>query len=79
MSEVNLADAKANLSALVEQVLAGDSVDILRRGKLVARLTKASKPRKRIDSKRLHALTSRLPRQPDSGDLVRSMRNSDRY
>ena len=79
MSEVNLADAKANLSALVEQVLAGDSVDILRRGKLVARLTAPSKPRKRIDSKRLQALTSRLPRQPDAGDLVRSMRDSDRY
>jgi prevent-host-death family protein len=79
MSEVNLADAKANLSALVEQVLAGESIDILRRGKLVARLTGASKPRRRIDSKRLRALSSRLPRQPDAGDLVHSMRDDDRY
>lgn len=79
MSEVDLADAKANLSALVEQVLAGDSVDILRRGKLVARLTAAARPRKRIDSKRLRALTSRLPRQSSASDLVRSMRDRDRY
>jgi antitoxin (DNA-binding transcriptional repressor) of toxin-antitoxin stability system len=79
VSEVSLADAKASLSVLVEQVPAGDPVDILRGGKIVARLTAASRPRKRIDSRRLKTLTSHLPRQPGAGDFVRSMRDSDRY
>jgi hypothetical protein len=34
---INLADAKARLSELVDRVEAGDTIDILRRGKRVAR------------------------------------------
>ena len=45
MEVINLADAKAHLSRLVEQVEAGDSIDITRRGKPVARLTAVNKPR----------------------------------
>jgi antitoxin (DNA-binding transcriptional repressor) of toxin-antitoxin stability system len=79
VTEINLADAKSTLSALVEQVLAGGTVDILRRGKAVARLTAVSTQRKRIDASRLRALTAGLPRQSDSADFVRSMREDDRY
>lgn len=79
MTEINLADAKSTLSALVEQVLAGGTVDILRRGKAVARLTAVSTQRKRIDASRLRAFTAGLPRQSDSADFVRSMREHDRY
>ena len=50
MNAINLAEAKAHLSELVDRVEAGESIDITRRGKAVARLTTVAKPRKRIDS-----------------------------
>jgi prevent-host-death family protein len=68
------------LSALVDRVEAGDSIDITRRGKPVARLSAVARPRKRIDEDALRALTAGMPPQtPDAADLVRSMRDSDRY
>jgi prevent-host-death family protein len=80
MATVNLADAKAHLSALVDRVEAGESVDITRRGKAVARLAAIPRPRKPVDVGRLRALTDNLPPQAESAvDLVRAMRDSDRY
>lgn len=80
MDIINLADAKAHLSELVDRVEAGDSIDITRRGKPVARLTAATSPRKRIDPALLRSLTATLPPQTQSAtDLVRSMRDDDRY
>ena len=80
MDAINLADAKAHLSELVDRVEAGDSIDITRRGKPVARLTAAAPPRKRIDAAWLESVTAVIPLQSQSaGDLVRSMRDSDRY
>ncbi|MER2193832.1 type II toxin-antitoxin system Phd/YefM family antitoxin [Methylobacterium brachiatum] len=80
MDAITLADAKAQLSALVERVEAGDSIEITRRGKPVARLTAVTKPRKPIDLALLQALTAAMPPQSESAvDLVRSMRDSDRY
>jgi prevent-host-death family protein len=79
MTAISLADAKAHLSELVDRVEAGDSVDITRRGKPVARLTAASRPRKPIDAALLGALTrSMRPQNQDAADLVRSMRDADR-
>ena len=80
MDAINLADAKAHLSALVERVEAGDSIDITRRGKPVARLTAVTKPRKPIDAALLQSLTATMPPQTENAaDLVRGMRDSDRY
>ena len=80
MATVNLADAKAHLSELVDRVQAGDTIDITRRGRPVARLTAAARPRKRIDLAMLEALTAAMPLQDESAsDLVRSMRDGDRY
>lgn len=80
METVNLADAKAHLSKLVDRVEAGDSVDITRRGKRVARLTAVAKARKRIDAALLQSVTAAMPPQPESAsDLIRSMRDGDRY
>jgi prevent-host-death family protein len=77
---VKLADAKAHLSELVDRVEAGDTIDITRRGKPVARLTAAVRPRKRIDMGMLRGLTASMPSQAlDAADLVRSMRDGDRY
>jgi prevent-host-death family protein len=80
MVAINLADAKAHLSELVDRVEAGDSIDITRRGKPVARLTAVARPRKRVDATLLRALTANMLPQADGGaDLVRSMRDGDRY
>jgi prevent-host-death family protein len=80
MDTVSLADAKAHLSELVDRVEAGDSIDITRRGKRVARLTAVARPRKPIDRAMLEGLTAGMPPQmQDAADLVRSMRDGDRY
>ncbi len=80
MATVNLAEAKAHLSELINQVEAGETIDILRRGKLVARLVPAASPRKPIDIEALRKLTEGMPVQAESGgDFVRRMRDEDRY
>ena len=80
MDAVNLADAKAHLSELVDRVVQGDRIEITRRGKPVARLTGAAAPRKPIDATTLAAFTAGLAPQTQSAeDLVRSMRDGDRY
>lgn len=80
MGTINLADAKARLSELVDRIEAGDSIDITRRGKPVARLTAAAGPRRRIDAALLRSLTATMPPQTRSAaDLVRSMRDDDRF
>ena len=80
MDTINLADAKAHLSELVDKVEAGDTVEILRRGKPVARLTPADRPRKPVNVARLRALTDQMPFQTEpAADFVRRMRDEDRY
>jgi len=80
MVDVNLADAKAQLSALVKRAEAGESVRITRRGKPVAYLTAAIPPRKPIDVEALRAASAKIPFQSESaGDFIRRMRDEDRY
>ena len=79
MNPVNLAVAKAHLSELIDRVEAGDSIDITRRGKPVARLTTVSTPRKAVDAALLQSLTAGMPPQTQpAADLVRSMCDGDR-
>ncbi len=79
MNAVNLADAKAHLSELVDRVEAGDSIEITRRGKPVARLSSVARPRQRIDASLLQAMTAIMPQTQGAADLVRTMRDGDRY
>lgn len=80
MTNVNIAEAKARLSELVELAAKGDLVCITRRGKPVAQITALGKRAKPIDLKALHALTDSMPLQDESGgDFVRRMRDEDRY
>jgi prevent-host-death family protein len=79
VNAINLADAKAHLSELVTRVEAGDSIDITRRGKAVARLTAVTGPRKRIDAAQLRTLTAAMRPSESAAELVRSMRDGDRY
>ena len=80
MDAISLADAKAHLSELVDRIAAGDSIEITRRGKPVARLTAVAKPRQPIDAALLQAFTATMPPQAETAAaLVRSMRDGDRY
>lgn len=80
MDAINLSDAKARLSELIDRVEAGETVEIRRRGKTVARLVPAPPPRKPLDIEALRRLTASMPYQEQSaGDFVRAMRDSDRY
>jgi prevent-host-death family protein len=49
MKHVSLADAKARLSELVTHAESGETVEITRRGKVVARLVPAEITRPKID------------------------------
>lgn len=80
MNSVNLADAKARLSELVERAAAGEPVRITRRGKPVAQLSAIEVRRKRINPTALRAVTGGMPAQPrPARDFIRRMRDDDRY
>jgi prevent-host-death family protein len=80
LKTVNLADAKAHLSELVERAAAGEAVCITRRGKAVAQITAVNTPRKLIDRAALRAMTDAMPVQPQTArDFTRRMRDDDRF
>jgi len=75
---INLAQAKAQLSHLIELVEAGEEVTITRRGRAVARLVGERAVRQSLPS--LTQLRAMQPMQPESaGGFVRELRESDRY
>ena len=81
MNAVNLSDAKARLSELVERAEAGEDVTILRRGRAVARITAVDRPRKPLDIEALRALTGKMKPYVDAEGLsfVERMRQDDLY
>jgi prevent-host-death family protein len=80
MDSYSLADAKARLSELIGKVEAGETVEITRRGKPVARVMPLDKPLKPIDWDALARLRARLPIQEEgAGAFVRRMRDDARY
>ena len=77
MDSYSVADAKARFSEVVERAEAGETVEITKRGKLVARVVPVVQPRKPIDVDALERLSARLPVQKQSAvDLIREMRDS---
>jgi prevent-host-death family protein len=77
MDAVNLSDAKARLSDLVDRAEAGEEVTILRRGRPVAKIVAIEKPRKPIDLEALRALRAKMPMSDVSGvEIIREMRDS---
>jgi len=77
---VSVAEAKAHLSELIADAEAGETVVITRRGEPVAELRARRRPKGKIDWGWLREATAKIPYSPtDSGDLVREMRNDDRY
>ncbi len=80
MKTVNLAEAKSHLSELVKETAAGEPVCITRRGKPIAQITALDRPRKRIDTSALRAMTDATPKQRESaGEFMRRMRDAERY
>jgi prevent-host-death family protein len=80
VSRINLADAKAHLSELVERAAAGEAVEILRRGKAVAKIVAADRPRKAVMLAALKAVTDAAPRQADGArKFMRRIRDDARY
>lgn len=80
MKTVNLAEAKAKLSELVTEVANGETVEITRRGKPVARLVASTPARKPIDIEKIWAVTRTMTMQSESaGEFMRKLRDTDRY
>ncbi|HEX8363962.1 MAG TPA: type II toxin-antitoxin system prevent-host-death family antitoxin [Allosphingosinicella sp.] len=84
MGAVNLSDAKARLSELVERAEGGEEVTITRRGKPVAKIVAIEKPRNRLDMEALSALRAltakmQIYEDPDGLSFVERMRREDRY
>jgi len=74
MSTINVADAKAHLSELLDRVEAGEEVVITRRGKAIARLSSVEPTRQPLVS--LADLRSSLPTVTKrSADVVRELRD----
>jgi prevent-host-death family protein len=80
VERINLSDAKAHLSGLIDRVERGEQIEILRRGKPAARLVPtliAPKSKKPFDWDELDRLTSNMTPQTESaGDFMRRLRDS---
>jgi prevent-host-death family protein len=76
MVTVNLAQAKAHLSELLDKVEAGEEVTITRHGRAVARIHPVSRPKHppRLDD--LAAFRARMPQlRRSSAELLREARD----
>lgn len=79
-TQVNLADAKAQLSELTERAAAGEEVIITKRGRAIARLSSAQRPRQAIDRDALKRLTDSQPKQEEStASFIQRVRKETRY
>ena len=75
MVTVNLAQAKARLSELLDRVEAGQEVLITRRGKAVAHLSAAVRPRKPLPLQELAGFREAMPRlRRPAAELLREAR-----
>lgn len=80
MSNINLAEAKARLSELVDRAAAGERIVITKRGKPVLEMVKPRSAPQRIDLKTLRRLTAGLPRQKQgAAKALRELRDQARY
>ncbi len=76
MSTVSVAQAKAHLSHLLDQVEAGEEIVITRHGQPVARISPVEKPKHPVKS--LSQFRSRMPHwRKSSAELLRDMRDEE--
>jgi len=80
VERINLADAKAHLSELVTRASQGEEIEIVRRGKTVARLLPPEPALEPFDFDALRQMTDAMSLQEEgAGDLVRRMRDGSPY
>ena len=80
MTSINIADAKARLSELVELASTGERVIITKRGKPVLELSRPQALPKRIDLAQLRAHSKGMPRQKQgAAEVMREIRDAARY
>ncbi len=80
MGAFSIAEAKAQLSAIVEMVERGESVTITKRGKPVVKMVPANAPpvKPKMDLDELRAIRATLPRMKISSvDIIRKMRDGN--
>ncbi len=76
MLTVNLAQAKARLSELLDKVEAGEEVVITRRGKAVARLAEVVHPKKPLPLKELAEFRRTMPKlSRPTAEILRELRD----
>lgn len=79
MLRVNLAEAKARLSELLDKVEAGEEVIITRHGREVARIGGIAQRKKPIPFDELAEFRAKMPRlRTSSAKLIRRMRDEGR-
>lgn len=79
MRIITLAEAKAHLSAVLDDVAAGQQVVVTRRGRPVARIVAEPAPRKRAASAWVEGLRRFVEAQPKAGgSSVAALRESER-
>ncbi len=75
MATINLAEAKAQLSSILDRVEAGESFVITRHGRAVAQVTPAVKPAQQLPVDELARFRDSMPASPQpSADILRAMR-----
>lgn len=80
METVSVAEAKAQLSRLIDRVESGEEIVITRHGRAVARVSAMKTPKKPIDFEGLAETRKRLPPwKGSSAKLLRKMRDEERY
>ncbi len=80
MGAYSIAEAKAHLSALIEQVERGEAVTLTKRGKPVARLVSLVEPARKpkIDLEELRKFHATMPKSKiDSATMIRKMRDEE--
>jgi prevent-host-death family protein len=80
MSDYSVADAKNNLSRLIDRALKGEAVTITRHGQPVVELKPVAPPRRRITAADVEWLRSRRVGRrssEDAGAYVSRMRDED--
>ena len=80
MHSYNLADAKARFSELVARAEHGEEIEIKRRGKVIAKISPAKKPRKGIDIDEMRRISQMSPPEPpraDGENFVQWLRETD--
>jgi antitoxin (DNA-binding transcriptional repressor) of toxin-antitoxin stability system len=81
MKQVSLTDAESRLAELVFDATHGETVEIMRDGRVLARLMPPTTAAKRpIDIEALKRHLADMPYQEeDAGTFIRRMRDEDRY